>query len=123
MSHLLVVDDNQAVLRVLSRILGSRGHTIILTHDGNEALGLIDKTDFDLVLTDLMMPNVSGWTIAQKVKIKDPNIPVILLTGSALGHDDEDLVEKGIDLLLPKPVDAETLTKSVEQLIAALARN
>lgn len=118
MSYLLFVDDDLAVLNIMKGLLSLTGHTVVATHDGNEAMELIDKEKFELVITDLVMPLVSGWEIARKVKNKAPHTPVILLTGWAEEYADVDLSQRGIDLLLSKPVLLVKLTTSIEKLLS-----
>ncbi len=118
MAYLLFVDDDLAVLNVMKGILGFAGHTVVATHDGNEAMELIAKEEFELVITDLVMPLISGWEIARKVKNKAPHTPVILLTGWAGDYADSDLSQRGIDLLLSKPVPLVKLTTSIKELLS-----
>lgn len=117
MCLLLLVDDDPDVLGVLNGMLILAGHSVVATHDGRAAFELIETEDFELVITDLVMPNVNGWDIARKVKSKAPAIPVILLTGWAADYENEDLSERGVNLVLPKPVTLRKLTTGIRELI------
>lgn len=119
MPYLLLVDDDVSVLGILNGILSFVGHTVVATHDGKQALELIEKEPFELVITDLVMPDINGWEIARQVKNKAPDTPVILLTGWAANYVEEDLSRRGIDLLLSKPIALGKLTKSVDRLLSA----
>ena len=81
MARLLVIDDDEDVLWIIQDMLRFKGYRVVAVTDGEEALKIIDKEDFDLVLTDLGMPRISGWDIAKKAKAKNPKLPVVLLTG------------------------------------------
>lgn len=119
MSKLLIVDDDLAVLEVLEELLEILGHEVISANNGRIALELLEEQQFHLVLTDLRMPDVEGWEIARQAKAKDPELPVILLSGwvpqsEVLNHH---LTERCIDIFLPKPIDSEELFKSVGKLL------
>ena len=117
--RLLVVDDDPEVLEILRDMLRLNGHTVVATDDGEEALKLIEDEHFDLVLTDLGMPDVSGWDIAKKAKARDSTVPVVLITGWGAQYEEEDLSKNGIDLVLSKPLSWQRLLGSVDKLLMA----
>lgn len=79
--HILVVDDDEDILNLIERHLSNKGYEVITAYDGEQALILLDKVKFDLVITDLKMPKVDGMEVLRKVKENDPNIEVVILTG------------------------------------------
>ncbi len=97
----LAVDDETQIVELLSLMLTEAGHEVKGCSEPLEAMELIEKNRYDLVLTDLGMPGVSGWEIAEKAK--DKSIPVILLTGWGSQYEDKDLSEKGIKAIVCKP--------------------
>ncbi len=115
--RLLVVDDDDDVLGILRDMLRFKGHKVVALQNAEEALQLIEKEDFDLVLTDLGMPVVSGWDIARRVKEKDPGVPVVLLTGWGVQYEEEDLTDHGIDKVLSKPLSWDNLLEAVQELL------
>jgi two-component system response regulator len=102
---LLVVDDNATNSDLLARHLESQGHTVALAENGRQALGMIQKDKFDLVLLDVMMPEMNGYQVLTHMKsnISWKNIPVIMI--SALGEMDSvvQCIEMGAEDYLPKP--------------------
>ena len=76
----LIVDDEAAVADVLGDILGAIGHEATVVASGGEALARL-REDLDLVLTDLAMPEMTGWEVARAVKAIEPGMPVVLVTG------------------------------------------
>ena len=70
--RLLVVDDDEDVLWIIQDMLRFKGYKVVAVTDGEEALAILEKEDFDLVLTDLGMPRISGWDIAKKAKKQEP---------------------------------------------------
>lgn len=117
MAHLLLIDDDLGVLDVLSEMLCTAGHTVVATHNAKKAMNLIQDNEFELVITDLFMPGIKGWDVAEKVKRKHPCTPVILITGSTVTYQGDDLSSRGVDLLLSKPITSQRLMQSVEDLL------
>ena len=115
--RLLLVDDDPEILNILRDMLRLKGHRVVATADGEKALQLIDAGNFDLVLTDLGMPVVSGWDIATRVKAKNVKTPVIMITGWGAQYEEEDLAGRGVDLMLAKPLSWEKLLGSIEKML------
>ena len=115
--RLLVIDDDPEILEILRDMLRLKGHRVTATGDGHEALRLIESEDFDLVLTDLGMPSVSGWDIAKCAKAKDPKRPVILITGWGAQYEEDDLTTSGVDHVLSKPLSWDRLLETVSELL------
>jgi signal transduction histidine kinase len=108
--RILVVDDEADVREVLADVLLSHGHTVTLAGGGQEALACLERDAFDLVITDLGMPDVNGWDVAHAVKSGRQGLPVLLLTGWA------DAVEAGVgrvDAVIKKPFDTTKLAAVV----------
>ena len=79
--HILVVDDDEDILELIERHLSNKGYEVVTAYDGEQALPLLDKVKFDLVITDLKMPKIDGMEVLRRVKDKDPTIEVVILTG------------------------------------------
>jgi CheY-like chemotaxis protein len=108
--RILVVDDEADVREVLADVLAAQGHTVTLAGGGQEALAYLERDPFDLVITDLGMPDVNGWDVARAVKSGRQELPVLLLTGWA------DAVEAGVgrvDAVIKKPFDMTKLAAAV----------
>ena len=115
--RLLVVDDDAAVLEIIQDMLHFKGYRVVAVADGKKALEAIETEEFDLVLTDLGMPGISGWEIARSVKAKNPKLPVVLLTGWGIQYGEEDLANEGVDLVLSKPLSLDELSEGIERLL------
>jgi CheY-like chemotaxis protein len=100
----LVVDDEEEVGTVLGDVLKTGGHKVVVLNDGGEAIDRFRAEPFDLVFTDLAMPRVSGWQVAQAVKEIAPTVPVILVTGFGVELSAEERHAQGVDLVLVKPL-------------------
>ncbi len=122
--EILLVDDDDAILRLISRALEKLGYRVETAGSGNDAIDALVKTRFDLVLTDLIMAPVDGLKVLEVSKKANPDTPVIMLTG----HNDIALTVKALRLnaddYLFKPVELENLYFSVSSCLekAALRR-
>jgi len=96
------------ILRDWFRLSGFR---VAATTEAQKAIDLINNETFDLVLTDLGMPGISGWEIAARAKAKNSDLPVVLLTGWGEQYEEEDLSDRGVDLVISKPVNWSKLWK------------
>jgi len=115
--RLLLVEDDPEILNLLRDMLRLKGHRVVAMSDGERALELIDSSNFDLVLTDLGMPVISGWEIAKRAKAKNPKMPVVMITGWGAQYEDVELASRGVDLILAKPLSWDKLLSSIEKLL------
>ncbi len=118
-SRILVVDDDAWILRMVTTVLEKRGYTVETASDGQEALEKACATNPDLVVTDVMMPNMDGWALikALRARAEFAFLPVIFLT--ALGSDDDRIrgFRLGADDYLPKPFRFEELDLRVSKCL------
>jgi CheY-like chemotaxis protein len=109
--RILLVDDDPWILRMVSTVLAKRGYAIMTASDGAEALSLADEVTPDLVITDVMMPGMDGWSFVKNLRAQTrfSFVPVIFLT--ALSSDDDRIrgFRLGADDYLPKPFRFEEL--------------
>ncbi len=121
--HLLVVDDDLILLETLHDILAGDGHNVISASGGEAGIEafLAERaagTPFDLVLTDLGMPEVDGRRVAEAVKMGEPSTPVILLTGWGHGMLASGERPAHVDLILNKPPRLEELRRAVKMALS-----
>ena len=117
-SKVLVVDDDRLVLTTLSNSLKKVGYVITSAASGGEALELIEKVDFDLVVLDIRMPDISGIDVSTRLNAK--GIPFLVLTAYGDTELVESMVGNGAFSYLIKPVDIEQIVPAME---AALNRS
>lgn len=117
--EILLVDDEQVVLRAGSRILKSLGYEATACASPAEALQLFSaKPDrFNLVITDLTMPGMSGTELAMKLSRIRSDIPIILCTGYGHSLDREEVESAGINKMLKKPVGRKALAKAIREIL------
>jgi signal transduction histidine kinase/ActR/RegA family two-component response regulator len=102
-ARILVIDDEDSVRDVLSRMLKTKGHQVVVASNGEEGIERFRSESFDLVLTDLGMPKLSGWDVGKTIKGINPKVPIAMITGWGVELDREKLSESGIDLIVCKP--------------------
>jgi GAF domain-containing protein/CheY-like chemotaxis protein len=109
----LVVDDEEAVAAVLGDMLTAAGHRVEVVDSGQEAIARFGAESFDLVLTDLAMPGMTGWEVARAVKAMAPTTCVVLVSGFGVELSPEDLRAHGVDLVLAKPLRLQDIDHAV----------
>jgi GAF domain-containing protein/CheY-like chemotaxis protein len=114
--HCLVVDDEPPVRAVIGDILESAGHSVVTLGDGGEAITRFNAEAFDLVVTDLAMPRVSGWQVARAVKQVAPQVPVFLVTGFGVELSPEERRTHGVDVVLVKPLQIQEILDAVAEV-------
>src|SRR5688572_16846209 len=94
---ILVVDDLEAVLRLMSDILSAEGYRVVRAHDGEEALDVVAREQPDLVISDVRMPRADGFTLCRSLKSSAATrlIPVVLMTGASEANDRMQAIEAG----------------------------
>ena len=116
MPRILLVEDHEEIWDFLSRRLQRRGFDVLLAHDGQRGVELARSETPDLLLLDMNMPVMDGWTAAGILK-GDPatvGIPIIALTAHAMSGDREKAMQAGCDDYHPKPVDFSRLLTQIE---------
>ncbi len=113
----LVVDDEQGVRNVVSMTLAHHGIESETAQSGNEAQGLVQANHYDVVVTDLRMPNGHGHRLASNLLEQEQRPVVVVLTGVTEPRITEDLQARGIDAIFFKPVDLDDFVSKVERLL------
>jgi DNA-binding NtrC family response regulator len=108
---ILVVDDEQTVCDSIKKILSRKGYTVENTLDADEAVKRMKETQFDLVITDMMMPKTSGIELLQLVKKYYPGLEVVIITGYASIETAVKATKLGAAEYLPKPFTPDELTE------------
>jgi signal transduction histidine kinase len=107
--RILLVDDNPLSAEATAAALQAAGHTVELAASAEEALNAFRPGAFDVVLSDLGLPGMSGWDLLEQLARMEPAPRLGVLTGWALEEDEQELRKRGIDLAFIKPVDPEEL--------------
>lgn len=119
MAKILLVEDSEQIWDFLSRRLERRGHTVVLAHDGEQGVTSAKAAIPDIILLDMNLPVMDGWTAASAIKA-DPQtrqIPIIALTAHAMAGDREKTLQAGCDEYHPKPIDFAKLLEQIDALL------
>ena len=116
-SKILLVDDNTVVRDMLVDLVGSLGYHADAAAGGEEALAMFDRGQYGMVLTDLLMPGMSGWDVLTALRQRDPHVPVVIVTGSPVVGDPR-ASQPGV-AVLKKPVDVAVLDSMIKRMLQA----
>ena len=115
--RVLVVDDSRVVLKAVCHLLARFGYEAIAAQSGSEALSILETKDgFNLILTDINMPQMDGWELARKIKSIKPDIPIVALTGENPNHILSRLDGSGISHALFKPFNLDHLNNAMAHI-------
>jgi DNA-binding NtrC family response regulator len=116
--RILIVDDEEIVIRSCLRILGEGEYEIDAVRDGLEALRKVAERDYDVLILDIMMPKIGGLEVLRKVKEAHPDIEVIMVTGLSQAATAVDSMNAGAFDYLAKPFEPDELELMVERALA-----
>ncbi len=115
-ARILIVDDEQYIRELLREILESEECSVQVAHDGHEALALLNTDQFDGILTDVGMPGMSGWELAQAIREQNRTLPIAVITGwgDAVGSDEQR--QACVDWVITKPFSAERIGEVTREI-------
>ena len=118
LARLLIIEDNEEVLRSLKKYFTKKKYDVVTASNGLDGLKVYesDEKGFDLIITDLVMPNISGVAIISLVKKKSPQTPVIAITGWG-EHPEALATEAQADLVLEKPIELDRMDRFISDLL------
>jgi PAS domain S-box-containing protein len=117
-ASILVVEDEEEVRELLKDILTDGGHEVEFSSNGQKGLELFQEKKFDLVFTDLGMPGMSGWQVAEKIKQLSSDTPVALITGWEVTKKKQELKKNGVDVVVKKPFRVDEILRLVQEWMA-----
>lgn len=117
--RILVVDDDQQIRDVLKDMLTINGHKTVACADGYAALDALKRDPYDILITDLGMPGLSGLDLAGEAHEQNPAMPIAMITGWGTQLDQREMALKGIKAVLPKPFHLKDIKALVEELTTA----
>ena len=116
MYHILVVDDEVRIRSIIKKYAEFEGHTITEAADGMEAVRLTRGTDFDIVIMDIMMPELDGFSACREIR-KQSDVPIIMLSARGEEYDKINGFELGIDDYVVKPFSPKELMLRIEAVM------
>ncbi|HKQ60836.1 MAG TPA: response regulator, partial [Candidatus Polarisedimenticolaceae bacterium] len=116
-ARILVIDDEQAIVQLVSDALSAEGHQVELAMSGREGVQLAVLSHFDMVLTDLGMPDMSGWEVASRIRKDSPDVPVVLVTGWGASIDEDEVRRHGVAAVVHKPFEIRELLQTTAAIL------
>ena len=119
LKKVLVVDDDPVISKSFNRVLAGKGYVVVSAENGEEALNKIANEQYDAVFTDIRMPGMDGIAVAEKLRAKQPWMPVVIITGYGSLENQARAEAAGVKEFLHKPLSPEMIEQSVEAAVAA----
>ena len=117
MFNILVVEDDPSTRKLMEAILKENGYTPFLAEDGEAALDILDKQQIDLMITDVMMPGLDGYTLTDQLREAGYTLPILMVTAKGASKDKKIGFLVGTDDYMVKPVDEEEMILRVKALL------
>ncbi|MBI5823076.1 MAG: response regulator [Chloroflexi bacterium] len=115
----LYVEDNSDNRNLIRRVLGAEGYSVVDAVNAGQAIEKLEGNKIDLILMDINMPDMDGYTLTMKIKgiQKFSNIPIVAVTANVMRGDREKSLEAGCDGYIQKPIDIDTLSQQIERFM------
>ena len=114
--RILIIEDNEQIVKVLSRFLNEEGYEIFVVYDGKDALPYFDSHAIDFILLDIMLPHVNGFEICQQIR-KKSTVPIIMITAKSEDADRILGLEIGADDYIIKPFSAKEVLYRIKAIM------
>ena len=117
MFHILVVDDNKHTRRLFKAVLENENYTVFTAENGKDALRVMDEEHIDLVLLDIMMPEMDGYEFTKLLREENNNLPILMVSAKQLPEDKKRGFLVGTDDYMTKPVDEDEMLLRIKALL------
>lgn len=115
--NVLVVDDSSELTHVIAEYLTIHGYHVFTASDGINALELMKSDVMDIVVSDIHMPNMDGFTLMTEIKSRYPDVPIILITGFGVSEAKKMAFDKGADAFVAKPFHLKDLKSVIDSVL------
>ena len=117
MFHILVVDDDKNIRRLLQAVLTAEHYTVFTATDGEDALSVMDREHIDLVVLDIMMPKLNGYEFTKLLREQNNNLPILMVSAKQEPSDKHKGFIVGTDDYMTKPIDEEEMLLRIKALL------
>jgi DNA-binding response OmpR family regulator len=114
-SNILVAEDDRNISNLIREIVERRGDNALLAKDGEEALQIFCTLKVDLVITDLKMPRLDGMTLISRIRERDQDLPIIIVTGYGSEKNRQLARQYGVSEILSKPCSLMDISRAIER--------
>ena len=126
MKKILVLDDNTSITRSLKKLLEKLGHEVDTGYDGREGISLIEQNDYDLIISDMIMPEIDGHDIGKYLSKNRPGTPLLIMTGGGTlltKEMAEEIAQEITKYILIKPFDTNSLQNKLDEIFSSASSN
>lgn len=116
-ARILIIDDEPAVAEVLRDALAVEDHEVDMALSGSQGAKLACANTYDLVFSDLGMPDLTGWEVAERIRERKPDLPVVLVTGWGATLDEDEIRRCGISAVVHKPFEIDELLQTLHEVL------
>jgi len=117
MTNILIVDDNEKIRKLIEIYLIREGFKVFHGEDGEAALKVLDEIKIDLIIADIMMPNMDGYELVEELRAANYNLPILMVTAKNTYPDKKIGFDLGIDDYMTKPIDMDELILRIKALL------
>ncbi len=123
MARILVIDDNQDIHLILDEVLTEDGHVVDCADDGMIGLGMTEKVRYEIIITDIIMPNMDGIEVITEIKRRSPDVKIIAMTGGSQKLDKSLITSIAkamhVEKVIGKPLDLDELRTTVRDILGS----
>lgn len=119
--NVLVIDDDAVVGRSFNRVLTDKGYNVVTALTGEEGLKDMEEHEYDVIFTDIRMPGMDGLEVAERIKARYPDTPVIVITGYGTVENESRATELGVSGFVRKPLTPETIENVTRDALKEIA--
>jgi len=123
MPKILIIDDSNFQRKVISALLEGEGYSVLIAENGNSGFNMAQKESPDLVVCDLLMPELDGYGFLKKIRENNLNIPVVVLTSDIQKTTRKVCLDLGANAVLNKPVTRENLIPALEEALGSTKKS
>ena len=114
--HILIVDDSQDLTHVIADFLSMYGYQVHTARDGYDALECMHSQQIQVVVSDIHMPRMDGFTLMGEIRTKYPKVPIVLITGFSVSEAKKMAFERGANAFVAKPFKLKELKRVIESV-------
>ncbi len=116
-NSILIVDDEELMRNMLGEMLNEKADKVTVVESGSQALKILSRSIFDIVITDVKMPDMNGFQLLEYIKLIDPLVPVIMITGYDDVYDMREALEKGAEEYVVKPFKKDEIEVFIDRAV------
>lgn len=117
--NILIVDDDEAVRKTLAGVLSEAGWNVAQACDVSKALGILGKQFIDIIVTDIVMPEIGGMEFLKKIRSVNKHVPVVIYTGYPSTDHYEEALQSGVTDFIAKPCESVELLSKLQNIVAS----